>query len=86
MSVQILKDGDVIGAIVIYRPEVGPFADKQIARVKNFASQAVIAIESARQVGELSRELFAKGGNPLTLHMRIQLSPAVIGLDALPAG
>jgi GAF domain-containing protein len=60
LSVPMLKGNDLVGTITIYRLQLKPFTDKQIALVETFADQAVIAIENVRLFDEIqdkSRQL-----------------------------
>ncbi len=55
LSVPLLRENDLVGVITVWRSEVRPFSDKQVALLSTFADQAAIAIENVRLFAELKR-------------------------------
>src|SRR5262249_6123695 len=55
LVVPMIKENTLVGALAMYRQEVRPFTEKNVTLVKSFATQAVIAIENARLLGDLNK-------------------------------
>ena len=77
MLIPMLKENELVGEFTVFRQEVRPFSDKQIALVTNFASQAVISIENARLLSELRERTDELGRSVEELRALGEVSQAV---------
>jgi signal transduction histidine kinase len=83
LAVPMAKDNEMIGSITVGRKEVRPFTDKQIEVVRNFAAQAVIAIENGRLLNELRQRTYELGRSIAALQR--ERSNKLMNLEAMAA-